>query len=112
MSKSQIDPMVLINVFELTGGDIEELVADWQVALDVMRNMSGFISSTLHRSVDGNAKFQLINVAHWESAEDFQAAFADPEFLSISGKMLASDRYSFTPHPSIYRRALTTEIQG
>ncbi len=47
----------------------------WAEVLDFIKNEPGFIDANLHRSLDPNARFQFINVAHWENQEAWQAAF-------------------------------------
>ncbi len=77
-------PVVLINVFSVPKGKEEEFAKMWTEALEFIKNEPGFIDAKLHRSLDPNAQFQFINVAHWESQEDWKAAFsklASQEFV-------------------------------
>ena len=67
--------MVLINVFEVPAGqDEEEFLAGWEQGKAIMERQPGYLSTALHRSLDPTAQFRSINVAHWESAQDFSAA--------------------------------------
>ena len=68
-------PVVLINLFSVPPGQEEEFAKMWAEALDFIENQPGFIDANLHRSLDPNARFQFINVAHWENQEAWQAAF-------------------------------------
>jgi hypothetical protein len=43
------------------------------------------------------AKFLLVNIAKWESAEHFGRAIATPEFQSVAAKF-----GDFPHHPSLY----------
>ena len=47
-----------------------------------MERQPGYLSTALHRSLDPTAQFRSINVAHWESAQDFSAALNIPEFVA------------------------------
>ncbi len=41
-----------------------------------MRDLTGFISANIHRSVDGT---RVVNYAQWRTKEDFEAAKKDAE---------------------------------
>ena len=56
----------------------------WGRAADYMQSRPGFVASRLHRAVSPNAKFRFVNVAEWESPQDFQAAVTSPEFQAMA----------------------------
>ena len=60
-------PAVLINLFSIPQDKEEEFVRMWTEALEFIQNEPGFIDDNLHRSLESNAQFQFINVAHWET---------------------------------------------
>ena len=66
--------VVLINPFEIPAEKLEETIAMWEQARDFLETQPGYVSTALHQAVAPDARFQLINVAKWESAEDFMAA--------------------------------------
>lgn len=66
--------ITLINVFEVPQGQYEAAVDMWVQSRDFLQTQPGYISTALHKSIGPDAKFQLINIAKWESAEAFQAA--------------------------------------
>ena len=66
--------VTLINVFEVPEGRYEEALEMWEASRDVMAAQPGYISTRLHSALDPSARFQLINIAEWESPADFQAA--------------------------------------
>ena len=68
------EPVILINAFVVPEGKETEAVLFWQQAADFMRDQPGYISTALHKSILPDAKFKLINVAHWESVEAFKKA--------------------------------------
>ena len=69
--------LVLINVFSVPKGNEEEFLKMWKETAQEMKNQPGFIDTKLHRSLDENARFEFINVAHWESKEAWQAAMSN-----------------------------------
>jgi heme-degrading monooxygenase HmoA len=90
-------PVVLINVFSVPKGGEEEFIKMWTEALEFMKNEPGFIDAKLHRSLDPDARFQFINVAHWESPQAWKAAFSKPELQEL-GLLVP-----FEQNPALYR---------
>jgi heme oxygenase (mycobilin-producing) len=88
--------VVLINVFEVPASRDEEFVAGWEQGKAIMERQPGYLSTALHRSLDPTAQFRYINVAHWESAQDFSAALNNPEFVAYRNAV------PFTHYPSVY----------
>jgi quinol monooxygenase YgiN len=69
--------MTLVNVFTVSPDKQTEL-ADLLVRAtdETMRHLPGFISASIHRSVDGT---KVINYAQWRSQADFAALKDNPE---------------------------------
>ena len=88
--------VVLINVFKVPAGQDEEFLAGWEQGKAIMERQPGYLSTVLHRSLDPTAQFRSINVAHWESAQDFSAALNNPEFVAYRNAV------PFTHYPSVY----------
>ncbi len=76
VSAARAENVVLINVFEVQPGTEEEAVRYWEAARDFLSRQPGYVSTRLHRALRPDARFQLVNVAEWASAEAFQAATA------------------------------------
>ena len=76
--------VTLINPFEVKPGTEDRFMESWQEAADYMRRQSGFISTRLHRALASNARFQFINIAEWESPQDFMNAVQSPEFQKLA----------------------------
>ena len=87
---------VLINVFEVPEGRDDEFLTGWEKARQFMEQQRGYVSTTLHRSLDPTARFRYINVAVWETPEDFYAALNDPVFAALR------DATPFAHYPSLY----------
>jgi quinol monooxygenase YgiN len=69
-------PVVLINVFTVAPADQARLIELLTRATESsVRHAPGFLSATLHRSLDGS---KVTMYAQWRSAEDYQAMRADP----------------------------------
>ena len=63
--------LTLINVFTVEQADQQKLIDLLTRATDSsVRNITGFISSSLHRSLDGT---KVTMYAQWRSIEDYQA---------------------------------------
>lgn len=68
--------VTLINVFTVEPGDQQRLVDILVEATErTMRSLPGFISASIHKSVDG---VRVVNYAQWASQADFEAMFQNP----------------------------------
>ena len=77
--------LVLINPFEVPEDmDDDRFLEGWGQAADYMRSQPGFVSTQLHRAVSLNPRFRFVNLAEWESPQDFQAAVTSPEFQAMA----------------------------
>ena len=90
--------VILINPFEVPEGREEECLAMWEKVAEHMRRQSGFMSMKLHQSVSTDARFRLINVVEWESAEHLRQATASEEFKKLS----AGISEAFSSYPGLY----------
>jgi heme-degrading monooxygenase HmoA len=96
-----VSNVVLINPFEVpTAVPDEQFLAGWQRAADLLRTRPGFGGSRLHRALSPDARFRFVNVAEWESAQDFQAAVSDPAFAELAAS-------SPPNYPALYEIART-----
>jgi quinol monooxygenase YgiN len=79
--------VTLINVFTVGPANQQRLVDLLTRATDgLVDRAPGFMSSTLHRSIDG-AKVTMY--AQWRSAEDYQVMRQDPSPQPAKGPRLA-----------------------
>jgi quinol monooxygenase YgiN len=68
--------VTLINVFSVEPADQQRLVQVLAEATnEVMKTMPGFISASIHQSIDGT---RVVNYAQWRSRADFQAMTQNP----------------------------------
>ena len=83
--------VALINVFTVEPANQQRLVDLLTRATDGSVNRApGFISSTLHRSIDGT---KVTMYAQWRSAEDYQAMRQDPGRLPFLEEALTIAKF-------------------
>lgn len=70
----------LVNPFEITQEQTQEVLDMWDKAKSQLLLKKGFINARLFRSDYKNAKYPLINVACWESAELFLSAINNKDY--------------------------------
>jgi len=69
--------VTLINVFTVEPENQQQLVDLLVEATEkTMKNVSGFVSANIHKSLDG---VRVVNYAQWRSREDFEAMVKNPE---------------------------------
>lgn len=95
-------PVTFINVFEIAADEVDGFVAEWERRAALMSAKPGFLDSRLHRARSSEARFQLVNVSHWESREAWEAATADTEFQERTRAAREDARTPVTPNPGLY----------
>ncbi|MEV6322691.1 antibiotic biosynthesis monooxygenase family protein [Nocardia sp. NPDC051787] len=90
--------VTFINVFEIPADEIDEFVANWRERARIMREAPGFRDVRLHRARLPDTRFQLVNVAHWDSAEACEAAGANPAVV----ESVDTARKVATANPALY----------
>ena len=96
--------ITLINAFEITQfGKEDEFIQLWNETADLMKKEPGFMDTKLHRSVDPKARFQFVNIAHWESPETWQQAIATNPGLQDWCKKIAAIAEA---NPALYTVAM------
>ncbi len=105
MTEPGTSPVVLINVFTTPPDQQQRLIDLLTRATDgLVDRAPGFISSTLHRSVDGT---KVTMVATWRSAEDYQAMRQDPRPLPFLQEALTFASFE----PGMYEIVRTFKAQ-
>ncbi len=66
--------VTLINVFEVPIGTEDAFIEWWRKSSEALRHEPGFIDAKLHQSRNRAARFQFINVAHWDTEEALNQA--------------------------------------
>jgi len=55
----------------------------------------------LYRALSSDARFQLVNVADWDTEEDLRAATSDDRFQA--SVQASASKFKITAHPAVYR---------
>ena len=98
--------VTLINVFTVEPANQQRLVDLLTRATDgSIKRAPGFISSTLHRSIDGT---KVTMYAQWRSAEDYQAMRQDPGPLPLLEEALSIAKFE----PGMYEIVQTFQPAG
>jgi heme-degrading monooxygenase HmoA len=98
----KLEPVVLINAFEVPGEEDEAFLEGWERARAFLSTQEGYLSTRLHRSLSPKADFRFVNVALWESDQAFRDATFRPEFRNAP--------VPFAFHASLYE--VVREDQG
>lgn len=93
-----MNQIIAINPFEVPAGKEAEALRVWDRVAAFMRRQPGYIGAKLHQALDPNAKFHLVTVAEWESAEHFMKTLSSEELKEVAKGMEA-----FPHFPGLYR---------
>jgi heme-degrading monooxygenase HmoA len=91
------EPVTLINAFEVPDDQAEQFIAAWEKTRDYLEKQPGYVDTALHQAVMPGAEFQFVNIAYWQTAEDFRAAIQSPGFVESAAGLAA-----YRPHPALY----------
>jgi heme oxygenase (mycobilin-producing) len=96
-------PVTLINVFEILADQVDTSIARWRQRATFMATQPGFLDARLHRALTKQARFQLVNIAHWESHQALHDANAitDTEFQQHIQAATAAT--AITANPATYQ---------
>lgn len=94
--------VTFINIFEIAPQDVDAFAEKWEQRAAIMSEKPGFIDTRLHRAQSPDGRFQLVNVAHWESQEAWEAAGADPKFATRANAARDSKETPVTANPGLY----------
>jgi quinol monooxygenase YgiN len=87
--------VTLINVFEVEPDDVDALIALLrEITESTMCHLPGFVSTSVHRGVDGQT---VANYAQWASQSEFEAIFRVPAVREHFDQISAIAK-SITPH--------------
>lgn len=98
------EPVTLINAFEVSADQLDQTIRFWEKARDFLKEQPGFLATRLHQSLAPDARFQLVNVATWQSPAAFQTAIA-----KMRQSDLGSDMRGTVFHAALYRVIRTEE---
>jgi hypothetical protein len=90
--------VLLINPFEVPGGEDDGFLAGWDAARATLVRQQGHLGTRLHRAT-GPAAFRFVDVARWSSPLMFARALQRDEFRA------ATEAIPFPSHPALYQPA-------
>ena len=94
----------IINVFTVKPEQQQRLVDYFVQNMDIAKKQPGFVSSNIHKSLDGT---RVANYAQWRSREDIESALKNPEFVAFTKPAV-----EFAPHDfHFYEVISTTQAQ-
>jgi heme-degrading monooxygenase HmoA len=99
-----LSPVVLINLFTVSPGDVEVLLKAWEADANWMKRQPGYISTQLHRGIGGSCIF--LNYAVWESVGHFRQAFTHPDFRNA----LAAYPSSAVASPHLFEKLTVANL--
>jgi len=89
--------VTLINIFEVPAGEDREFIAAWEKTRDYLMTLPAHIETALHQSLYDGARFRFVNIAHWTSEAEFNAALGSPGFQEAGADL------RWPMNPSLYR---------
>ena len=98
------DVVTLVNVFTVRPEDQQRLVDVLAEAATIMKTIHGYVSSNLHKSLDGT---KVVNYVQWRRREDFEAMLENPEAAPHMQEAAGiAEKYE----PDLYEVAFVDEV--
>jgi heme-degrading monooxygenase HmoA len=96
--------VLLFNCFDVTPSRDDAFTSLWTSTSGYFRAQPGFASLRLHRAVSPDARYRFINVATWDSAQEFYAAHQGDEFFKA---VTQPGWEEFPSSPALYEVVVT-----
>jgi quinol monooxygenase YgiN len=87
--------VTVIDVFRVPVENQQHLVGLIERTNEMVRRLPGFISASLHRSLDG---MNVVNYIQWESHETFEAMLANP----VTQRAISEALQMASAEPKVY----------
>jgi heme-degrading monooxygenase HmoA len=104
--EAPVDPVIFVNCIRFAPQQHDAAFEAWQQVNRYMVAKPGYRWHRLHRRLDDDAPFGLVNVVEWESPEAWRAAH-DEGFHALTRGDLP-----FTTHPTLCRPVASPVTQG
>jgi heme-degrading monooxygenase HmoA len=98
------EPITLINIFEIPRAQVGGFILGWKERAAFLSRRPGFRSLRLHSALSPDTRYQLVNVAEWDSVRALEAATSQ-DFFRQSAQRSAKE-FTVAALPAIYRVAL------
>ena len=101
------DVVTLVNVFTVAPDKQQRLVDVLAEAATTMKRIHGYVSSNLHKGLDGT---KVVNYVQWESRRDFEAMLENPGEAAPHMREAAdlAEKYE----PDLYEVSFVDEVAG
>ena len=99
--------VTFINVFEIARDDLETFTSGWRRLAAIMASAPGFRGAQLHEALSGETRFQLVNVARWDSEQAWRDAAANPEMRAAAERLGADPAPRAVHNTGLYRPVVT-----
>jgi heme-degrading monooxygenase HmoA len=99
--------VTFINVFEIDRDDLETFTSGWRRLAGIMASAPGFRGAQLHEALSGETRFQLVNVARWDSEQAWRDAAANPEMRAAAERLGADPVPRAVHNTGLYRPVVT-----
>jgi hypothetical protein len=96
------EPVVLINLFSMPPEMVDRFVAHWEDNIAHAHGAPGFRGTRLHRAIDPDAPFPVVNIARWDSVEEWQAAVSQYFSVPKEGNPALAGGAGPVAHPALY----------
>ena len=94
--------ITFINPLCVPFGREAEFIEKWDKGAGYVRGCDGFVSTSLHRSMGPQSRFQFFTVAVWESAEQFARATSTPWWRDyVAGFGFGDDPADLSAFPTV-----------
>ena len=105
------ESVTFINVFEIARDDLEAFTSGWRRLGGIMASAPGFRGAQLHEAISGETRFQLVNVARWDSEQAWRDAAANPEMQAAARDIGADPVLRAVHNPGLYRPVVTFDSE-
>lgn len=95
------EPFVLINLLTMPPEAADAFVQGWPASTAPLADAPGFRGTRLHRAVSPEAPHQLVNIARWDSIEQWHGALAG--FRPPDERRRQAQAAGIQVHPAFYR---------
>ena len=76
MAEPLDEPVTVINLVAMPADAADAFVAGWQATTGPLRDAPGFRGTRLMRALSPDDPYQVVNVAQWDSIEQWQTALS------------------------------------
>jgi heme-degrading monooxygenase HmoA len=94
-------PVTFINPLSVPPARDAEFLQKWDEGAAYVRTCPGFVSTSLHRSLDPDSPYEYFTIAVWESAEHFLATTSSDwwrDFVARFGLGDSPGDFTAAPH--------------